>query len=173
MITQRILHPLLLLVAMIVLGVPVVRAGDPLADQILRLRAQREKAISDALAKANSDYGRSLDKLKSLYASKPDTAAIIAKEKEELEKVSLVSVPPVVKITLPLTVTATTAESMKPKVSIQKPADLARYLIGTQWSYYSNDKFLGDPKTLEFTGPDTATIDTKDYTWKVLDKNKI
>lgn len=143
-----------------------------MADQIIRLRAQREKAIADALAKANADYSRSLDKLKSLYASKPDSAAIIAREKEELEKISLVSVPPLVKMTLPLTVTAAAGTS-KARLSIQKPADLARYLIGTQWSYYSNGKFLGDPKTLEFTGPDTATIDSKEYTWKVTEKNKI
>lgn len=171
MISHKILRPVFVIL-MLMLGIPAAWAGDPVADQIIRLRAQREKAIADALAKANADYSRSLDKLKSLYASKPDSVAIIAREKEELEKISLVTVPPVVKITLPLTVTATAGTS-KTRPSIQKPADLARYLIGTQWSYYSNDKFLGEPKTLEFTGPDTATIDSKDYTWKVTEKNKI
>ena len=97
---------------------------------------------------------------------------MIAREKEELARVSLVTVPPTVRITAEIKGAAPQPGNHQ-RPSIQKPDDLARYLIGTRWSYYSNDKFLGAAKELEFTGPGTATLGGKQTEWKVLDKSKI
>lgn len=152
-------------------GAPASRAAEPVANEIVRLRSQREKAIAEAIAKANVDYANGVDRLKSLYPSKPEVGAMIAREKEELAKVSLVTLPPVVRIATEIAGAAAQVPHQRP--SIQKPDDLARYLIGTRWSYYGNDKFMGDAKTLVFTGPGAATINGSAVEWKVLDKVKI
>lgn len=149
-------------------GAPIAQAADPVADKIVQLRSQREKAIAAAIEKANAEYANGLDRLKSLYGSKPAAGTMIAREKEELGKVSLVTLPPIVRITTEIA--AATVEGPREKLSIKKPDDLTRYLIGTSWRYYSNGKFLGDPKTLEFTGHSVLMIDGKEFEWKALDK---
>lgn len=98
---------------------------------------------------------------------------MIAQEKAELAKVAVVAMPPAVRIAAPLA--GGTAMPAKPRVKpqIRKPEELAGYLVGTRWSFFSNDRFLGDPVVLEFTGPETATLDGKERKWKTLDKTKI
>lgn len=146
-------------------------AGMPA--KIEALRKQRETAIADAITKANADYAAALDKMKSLYASDAAVGAMIAQEKAELAKVAVVALPPAVRIAAPLAAGAALPAKPRVKPQIHKPEELVRFLIGTRWSFFSNAQFLGDPVVLEFTGPETATLDGKARKWKVLDKTKI
>lgn len=145
--------------------------GNPAADQVSRLRFQREKAISDSIAKANAEYSDGLDKLKALYPSDANTAALVAKEKEALAKVAVVTLPPVVKIEGPIAGAAPKAPRQRP--SIHKPDDLAHYLVGTKWHIYTSGNFLGPARVMEFTAPGKLVIDGKEQTWKAVDKSKV
>lgn len=159
----------LMMVCQILFLLPA-RAADPVTEPIARLRADREKAISDAISKANTEYSNSLDKLKSLHGSNPEAAAIIVREKAELDKVAVVILPPVVRLQTAIAASAPAVKRERPAVS--NADDLIRYLVGTRWNYYDNDKFLGTPKVLELTGPETAILDGKPKQWKALDKTK-
>lgn len=131
-------------------------ASDTAADQINQLRALRERAIKDAISHANEDFVTSLNRLKALYADDPKALAIIAHNNEEFAKAPL---------------DAPRAIRKRPKT--RTPGDLAHYLIGTRWDYYDGDKFLGEAKKLEFTGPATAILNGKPIEWHALDNPKI
>jgi hypothetical protein len=144
--------------------------GNPAAEQITKLRLQREKAIAESIAKANAEYSANLDKLKSLYSSNPETAELVAREKAELEKIGMAPVPPSLKITTEL---KGAAKVPRKRPVITRDEDLTRYLIGTRWNYYNNDKFAGTAQILEFTGPGKATLNGKETEWKVIEKDRI
>ncbi len=131
-------------------------AEDAVNDQIAQFRAQRDKTIKDAVARANEEYANGLDRLKEVYENDPEALALIAKEKEEFAKASLVAF-----------------HTLHKRPKTRTPEELTEYLIGTSWSYYDNDKFLGEAKKLEFTGPKTANINGKAIEWHVLDNAKI
>ena len=83
----------------------------------------------------------------------------------------MVILPPVVKIAGPLPGSEAAVKHDKPQ--IHKPEELERYLIGTRWNYYKNANFFGEPTVLEFTAPGKATMDGKEFAWRVLDKARI
>ena len=124
-----------------------------------------KKRKPDAIAILKEDHA----KVKKMFGQFARSDSPV--EKEELAKISVVTLPPVVRLQTEIAGAAPPVKHQRPSVS--KPDDLSRYLIGTRWNYYSNDKFLGQPKVLEFTGPDTATLDGDPKEWKVLDKTKI
>ncbi len=146
-------------------------ADERLNERIISLRAERESRIETAITQANNEYDKSLKNLKARLSPASNEAKTIQAEIEDLAKISVIKVPPVIRLTLPLP-SSGTAEVKGPR--IRNEADLATFLIGTRWNVYGNEHFLDKPiAELEFTGPDSATWSGKPITWKTTSRQKI
>ncbi len=145
---------------------PLAQADDSITEQIAQLRTQREKAIRDAVA----DCATALERLQRLYADQPEAIALIDREKEQLAKGSRTGALGGARGEQER---QSEPDSPRRRPQARTPEALERYLVGTRWNYYDNDKFLGVPKKLAFTGATTATIDGKPIEWHALEKAKI
>ena len=151
---HRIVHHILL--ACLLFTVDATNASDTVSDQIAQLNTQREKAIKDAVIRANEDYTTALERLQTLYANNPESLGLIAHVKEKFANASLAE-----------------SSTMHKRPKARTPLDLVNYLNGTCWNYYANDKFLGEAQKLKFTGPATATLNGKAIEWHALDHKRI
>lgn len=126
------MKPLALILTLYYVAVGTLSAqlpGNSVADQIQRLREAREKAIQDSITKVNNDYAQALSRLEGLYPSDPVKLDLIKREKDEVRKLSLVSLPPALKITAQLGSDLTQLKREKPQIHTGE--QLERHLIGT------------------------------------------
>jgi hypothetical protein len=150
-------------------------ADERLSERVLALRSARESRIEKAIAEANEEYEKAIKNLRAGYSPASPQSKVLQAELGDLAKISVVRVPPVIRLTLPIVSGPQPSEVPVPRAPrIRNDSDLSAFLIGTRWNVYGNGEFMDKPiAELEFTGPESATWSGRSMTWKTLGRDKI
>lgn len=159
-----------LLIALIIATASALAQNPQAVAKIEAARATREKFIAEQIARADALYRANLQQVSTLYGSDAALKAIVTSELAELDKAALVGVPPLIRMNRPL---AAGTVAPAPRVVVTNAEGLQKFLIGTKWTVYNNDKPVGVSSVLEFTGVGTLTLGGKAQTFEVVSKDTI
>ena len=143
--------------------------ADPTTEKLEGFREGRKKQIEAFIKKINDQHLKALRDLKTKTELGSPASDLIQNEIEELESLQAVVFPDELKF--PELGVGKKEPFKKPK--IRREEDVAKYLVGTKWSYWTNSEFLGEGEELEFVDGQKVMIGDKEYAWKVKSKSSI